>query len=181
MGLVSAGYYPRLIAFYKYLGVKFEQRDYTYSFSILRTPTSKNEQDIETTFIYNGASGRDGVSVPSHIRQRLWCGVFFDSLWKYLVFVVTTLSFAFNYIKLLLLSAPVFRSDSSRTETFEQWVSYNTPHSALARWIGLDTAWERFAVEVLVPLFSAVCTAPDNSIWQHPAEEFLGMYQQTTR
>lgn len=40
--------------------------------------------------------------------------------------------------------------------------------------MGLDLAWRDFTYTVLLPLFSAVCTAPEEDVLQHPVEEFLG-------
>ncbi|KAL1747345.1 hypothetical protein HDZ31DRAFT_32185 [Schizophyllum fasciatum] len=42
-----------------------------------------------------------------------------------------------------------------------------------ARLIGLDDLWLQFVFLTLVPLFSAVCTAQDRRIRNHPAEDLL--------
>lgn len=172
----QGGYYPRLMAFYKHLGISYLQRDFSYSFSLLRTSTAPDgslEQNTTTTFIYDGQSGRKGISIPSTIRHKLQRGSMSRNLLTYISFMTTTALLAFNYLRAIFLSTPWFRTATSATETFEEWTAYNTPRGAIARWLGLHKSWERYAVEVLIPLFSAVCTAPEEDIWQHPVEEFL--------
>ncbi|KAI9445517.1 hypothetical protein H4582DRAFT_932630 [Lactarius indigo] len=48
-----------------------------------------------------------------------------------------------------------------------------TPRGPLARMAGLDARWRAFVQDAYVPLFSAVCTAPQEDVEEHPAEEFL--------
>ncbi|KAI0089742.1 hypothetical protein BDY19DRAFT_940569 [Irpex rosettiformis] len=57
--------------------------------------------------------------------------------------------------------------------TFREWIQSTTPRSTLSRWLGLDKRWMAFAEDILIPLFSAVCTASEEAIWEHPVEEFL--------
>lgn len=38
----------------------------------------------------------------------------------------------------------------------------------------MQEAWGEYAFTVLLPLFSAVCTAPEDDVLRHPVEEFLG-------
>lgn len=42
------------------------------------------------------------------------------------------------------------------------------------RFLELDVRWQLFVEDVLVPLFSAVCTTARETVWEHPVEEFLG-------
>jgi hypothetical protein len=40
----------------------------------------------------------------------------------------------------------------------------------------MDLAWRDYTQTVLLPLFSAICTAPDIEVQCHPVEEFLGVF-----
>jgi predicted NAD/FAD-binding protein len=89
-------------------------------------------------------------------------------------FSLGTIAILFIYLRVLLLSSPMFRPDS--TTTFHQWVSRTTPKGILSRWLCLDLFWREFAREALLPMFSAVCTATEEDVHAHPVAEFLGSY-----
>ncbi|KAI0271608.1 splicing factor, Prp19-binding domain-containing protein [Gloeopeniophorella convolvens] len=83
----QGGYYPQLIALYTRLGVPFRRADFSYSFSVLDTlptpppvPTpahahadtrdvKKPTLALRPTLIYDGASGRSGISVPTALAE----------------------------------------------------------------------------------------------------------------
>lgn len=66
----------------------------------------------------------------------------------------------------------LYRQDSK--ETLAEWTRRTTPSNFIARTFGMDVAWTKFVDEVVIPLFSAVCTAPADDIYQHPVNEILG-------
>lgn len=164
-----------MIRLYQYLGVKFRQADFSYSFADLSSnPAGRT---ITTRMIYNGASGRAGVSMPSSLRPSKR----FDSsdlqraiatTQSIFIFVRDILILLFNYIWLSILSAPYFRP--SEDITFSEWVILKAPKGPLSRFLNLDRQWFTFCDEILVPLFSCVCTAAKEDIELHPATEFLG-------
>lgn len=187
------GYYPQLIALYTRLGVSFRRSDFSYSFSFVDDFPSQDagypERDMagqqprlafHPTFIYDGASGRRGMSAPTVLRQgytslphctfqRAWAWLAF-----YFTFALSTASIAFFFFRLQLLASPWLRGESSKELSWAQWVELRTPRGPIARMAGLDARWRRFTQDVCIPLFSAVCTAPRDDVENHPAEEFLG-------
>ncbi|KAL0950477.1 hypothetical protein HGRIS_007289 [Hohenbuehelia grisea] len=175
----QGGYYPRLIDLYKRIGVSFLEADFTYSFSRLAYKNTGGRQ-ITASSIYNGASGRRGIGMPSTLRKiyaqrkdhssSLLLAARVTSLW---LFAVMTLRLVVCYLRLLLHSVPVFRDPRLPGMTFSQWAEETTPHTLLARCLGLDTMWKQFVTDILMPLFSAICTASKDDIIDHPAEEML--------
>ncbi|THU87771.1 hypothetical protein K435DRAFT_804053 [Dendrothele bispora CBS 962.96] len=165
----QGGYYKKVISLYKYLGVGFKETDFSYSFSNLFL--SGKAGSIITNMIYNGDSGRGGVSMPSTkrdahtkeanylIRRVIWA-------WTRLLFGLWALQILYCYVRLLFLSIPFMRSSRIRTMTFRTWAKETVPTGRIARWTMLNTAWIDFTENVMLPLFSAVCTAPlENYIW----------------
>jgi microfibrillar-associated protein 1 len=75
---------------------------------------------------------------------------------------------------MLFLSVPIWRSNDVEETSFAEWAERTAPTGALARWLGMDLVWRDYTQTVLLPLFSAICTAPDEDVLRHPAEEFLG-------
>ena len=57
---------------------------------------------------------------------------------------------------------------------FRDWAVQAKPRGFLAKCCGLDTAWQDYIHSVLLPLLSAVCTAPEEDVMDHPMEEILG-------
>ncbi|KAF7310496.1 hypothetical protein HMN09_00592100 [Mycena chlorophos] len=168
----QGGYYPHLIRLYRQLGVAFKTRDFTYSFSQTENP----EAPLQTTLIYNGASGRDGVSMPAWLRDLPLRHKTYRAglrIFTFLLFVLSTLELFVCYLRLLIFVLPPLRSRRLQTQTFGEWVEETTPTNFLARWLAWDVSWQSFAQDVLVPLFSAVCTAPEAAVKAHPAEDFL--------
>ena len=89
-----------------------------------------------------------------------------------LIFALTTLVLLFNYLRIALLASPFLRPGPS--VTFREWTWHTTPKGILARWMRLDASWRDFTQDILLPMFSAVCTAPEEDVYAHPAAEFLG-------
>lgn len=179
------GYYPQLIQLYKSLGVAFRQADFSYSFSLLSPPAKGTQRRITTTMIYNGASGREGISMPSALNDpcrdaQAQHAPVLRRAWLWLAtraaFALATLTIVWNYLRLLTLSVPCLRPAGLETQSFGEWRAATAPRSAVARWCGMDAAWMAFTAQVLVPLFSAVCTASEPDIMDHPVEEFLGAH-----
>ncbi|KAJ3770210.1 splicing factor, Prp19-binding domain-containing protein, partial [Lentinula raphanica] len=173
----QTGYYNTLISLYKHLGISFRKTDFSYSFSRLLPKTGDATRRITTDLIYNGNSGLEGVSIPSSMRSSK------DTLptalataanaYNYGVFALMCIKLLILYIRVLFLSIPIFRPRDVEEMTFRTWSTLTIPKGRVARWTSLDLAWVAFAQDVLLPLFSAVCTAPENSIYDHPVEEFL--------
>ncbi len=173
------GYYKQVMALYKKLGVVFVERDFSYSFSLLST--SPYSRSIATEMIYNGSSGLKGVSMPSNMRDPYiynalgLTGRAVASAWTMGVFALWTLQLLLCYLRLLWLSIPFTRPPGIESMTYATWVRDTAPTDLLSRWTGFDIAWADFTRVILIPLFSAVCTAPEKEILEHPVEEMLGM------
>lgn len=175
------GYYPQLIALYKRLGVAFREANFSYSFSLLSPPTSTRVKQITATMIYNGNSGLRGLSMPSlldqpyHSTKGRGCLVrAFMKAWTVGLFVFLTTCTFVCFLHTLFLSIPIWRSSDVSETNFAEWAERTTPTSAFARRLGMDLVWRDYTQTVLLPLFSAICTAPDEDVLRHPVEEFLG-------
>jgi hypothetical protein len=92
------------------------------------------------------------------------------------MFFLMTMQVLFSYLRLILLSAPFLRPRRLENLIFREWAANTVPSGVLARLGGLDTAWKDFTRQILVPLFSAVCTASEADVMEHPMEEFLGKH-----
>ena len=182
----STGYYPRLISFYRSLGVLFRKSNFSYSFSTLTNSGMDERNQIKTTMLYNGSSGLAGVSMPSalwttyslfehraHIMPMFIFICRVRALWTFLT--MTTL-LVYCYFRTLFYAVPAFRAQRWKTMTFSAWASATAPRSVVACLLGLDTAWKDYTQSTLLPLFSAVCTAPREDILTHPVEEILGSF-----
>ncbi|KAK0198042.1 splicing factor, Prp19-binding domain-containing protein [Armillaria mellea] len=158
----QGGYYKQLIALYKRLGVKFTPRDFSYSFSLLST--SETGRQITAEMIYNGSSGLGGVSMPSTLD---------DPPKPELGLTLRAAAKTWTIGLLLWLSIPMVRSPGIKTMTYKTWVEKTRPTGLLAKWTGFEQVWTEFTHAIMVPLFSAVCTAPEQEVLDHPVEEFL--------
>ncbi len=129
--------------------------------------------------IYNGASGREGVGKPSYLRpsagkkQHAVHNLGLE-LWSSVVFVHMTLQVVICFLITLYHSLPFRRAKSIESVTLRQWTAEVTPTGYLSRLIGLDAAWKEYVQTILVPVVSAVCTAPESNVMDHPMEEILG-------
>ncbi|KAF8337931.1 uncharacterized protein EI90DRAFT_3041067 [Cantharellus anzutake] len=180
----QGGYYPFLLALYTHLGVAFRTANFSYSFSNLHpTSSTDNSLSLQPWFLYNGRSALGGISVPSRRRARApiqsqmnYCVVMLQFLSITLpflfLFALSALLYLFNFIRLAILSCPIFYSKDS-TETFGDWALRTTPRGPLTRWTKADIAWLEFIRSIVRPLFSALCTAAEEDIYQHPAPEIL--------
>lgn len=187
----QGGYYPQLIALYTHLGIFFQRSNFSYSFSFLNAlppkRTEESEKDpvhlaafaIRPTIIYDGASGRAGISVPTVLKQvyttlphrtfqRGWARLKF-----FFTFALSMATLVFFFLRLQFLASPWLRGKSPRELSWAEWAKRMTPRDPLSRMTGLDARWRTFVQDVCVPLFSAVCTAPRKDIEEHPAEELL--------
>ncbi|KAE9409396.1 hypothetical protein BT96DRAFT_962482 [Gymnopus androsaceus JB14] len=176
----QGGYYNNLISLYTHLGIPFRKTNFSYSFSRLTPKSGDSSTKITTDMIYNGNSGTAGVSMPSSmIRDRT--GVPSSSFairaateaCVYGTFVLISIRLLILYLRIMILSIPIFRPHRVEEMTFRTWSTMTVPRGFLARWTMLDLAWIEFSRDVLAPLFSAVCTAPESTVYDHPVEEFL--------
>ncbi|KAJ7480105.1 hypothetical protein B0H11DRAFT_1725374 [Mycena galericulata] len=167
----QGGYYPHLIALYTKLGVSFRERDFSYSFSL-----SEKARQMRTTMIYNGASGRDGVGMPSWLQDLHLYRKGHRTVTRIValgLFILSTLQLFVCYMRLILFALPPLRSQQLNAMTFEAWAAETVPRNFVARIFGFDRTWRSFTHDVLIPLFSAVCTAPEEAVNAHPVEDFL--------
>ncbi|KAL4243908.1 Zeta Carotene Desaturase and Related Oxidoreductase [Abortiporus biennis] len=187
----QGGYYPQLIQLYKTIGIQFRQQDYSYSFSNLSFPsTSSSLPELTTTMIYNGASGKGGVGMPSSLRSSYSGGILsslirtISQLRAYLHFFLSTILLLMFYLRLLFFSLPIHVTTTSslfawiprrppKDMTLQEWTKRTSPSNPLAVLFGLDARWYEFVNRILIPLFSAVCTAGEDVIWDMPIEELL--------
>jgi hypothetical protein len=160
---------------YDHLGVVLKLHDYSYSFSAFAKSVSERSS-ITTQMIYNGASGRDGVGIPSTVyrTQRLSSPLdILTILASILAWVHSMLALVLHYGRLYVLSRPSTRTPTHLCrETLRAWASRTTQQNLVSRLLG----WEAFVAGVIVPLFSAVCTTSTNDVWEHPAAEILGEF-----
>ncbi|VDC02017.1 unnamed protein product [Peniophora sp. CBMAI 1063] len=167
----QGGYYPQLIALYAHLGVRTRQTDFSYSFSTLSTTAGAEKglkPEYNPHFIYDGASGRQGLSIPTaDVRHAQG----FGRLFAWISSILHTLLILGLFLRFLVLSAPFLRPAPS--VTWEEWAAQSAPRGPLARWTGLTRAWDEFLAHLCIPIFSAVCTASADDVRMHPAEEFL--------
>lgn len=163
----QGGYYKDLFKLYASLGVEILRADFSYSFSHIVRP------DLITTHtIYNGATGRAGVSISSSSFQSTpRDGWSWSLVLIYLRFLPELLELLLNFIRLVILSSPFLRPRGILT--FAEWSSQNRPSGYLGTIFGLHTSWDDFVERILIPTFSAVCTAPREDVLLHPAEELL--------
>ncbi|KAL0065643.1 hypothetical protein AAF712_007284 [Marasmius tenuissimus] len=167
----QGGYYPQLIALYEHLGVKFRTSDYSYSFSLLSPASHAETRRMTTSMIYNGRSGLAGVSMPARMRAATRSSI--ERAWAFVVFAFMAIQLLVCYLRLRLLSTPMFRFRDTPTMDYTTWAKRTLPTGFLAQMTGFDIAWIEFTQDVLIPLFSAVCTCPLEDVQQHPVEEFL--------
>jgi microfibrillar-associated protein 1 len=180
--LFPPGYYRNLISLYTTLGVKFRHADFSYSFSSLWPSTTTWEGPfITTTTIYNGGSGRSGVSKPLNfghgtaVQRPGYTPHPANALGIYCLFLWSTVQLLFCYLITLFHALPFRRPATIHELGFKEWTLQVAPKGYLSRLIGMDTAWEEYVHTVLIPLLSAVCTAPKADVMNHPMEEILGM------
>ncbi|KAF8213691.1 hypothetical protein K438DRAFT_1565257 [Mycena galopus ATCC 62051] len=170
----QGGYYPRLISLYTQLGVAFRQADFSYSFS--RFSQSEKTQPLRTTMIYNGASGRDGAGMPAWLQDLhlSWKGYrVVTRAFALGFFILSTVQLFVCYMRLIFFALPPLRSKRHNKLTFEEWAAETVPKHFIWRLFRFDTTWRGFTQDVLIPLFSAVCTAPKDVVNAHPVEDFL--------
>ncbi|KAF5392565.1 hypothetical protein D9757_002116 [Collybiopsis confluens] len=175
----QGGYYKQLMSLYKHIGISFKKTDFSYSFSRLLPRRDTCARKITAALIYNGSSGTAGIGMPSSLSSLRKDQVeslvpsMALQLYTYCVFAIMCARLLILYIRILLLSIPIFRPHHVQVMTFRAWSELTVPRGTIARWTMLDIAWINFTRSVLVPLFSAVCTAPESSVYEHPVEEFL--------
>ncbi|KAF9456813.1 hypothetical protein BDZ94DRAFT_1274779 [Collybia nuda] len=176
----QGGYYPQLISLYKRLGVAFRQADFSYSFSLFSPSTQTQHRQINTTMIYNGGSGRSGLGMPALLDEpyhrtkgQSFLVRALTKAWTVGLFLVLTSNLVLCYLRMIFYAMPIWRSKSLERTTFAEWAASTVPTGFVARLIGMDKAWRDYTHTILVPLFSAVCTAPEQDVLQHPVEEIL--------
>jgi microfibrillar-associated protein 1 len=91
------------------------------------------------------------------------------------LFLLFTLQTVLCYLRLIAMALPFTRPADVAGMTFKEWSQYSEPRGVLAS-VGAEGVWREFVKNVLVPLFSAVCTASEDDVMEHPVEEFLGVY-----
>ncbi|CAE6429681.1 unnamed protein product [Rhizoctonia solani] len=173
MRSIQGGPYPKLMKFYDHLGVTLKLHDYSYSFSTKGPNDLKlKDSSVKTHMIYNGASGRAGVGVPSTVyaAQSSAPPNMLNVLFNFIRWMLFTLIFVIHYARLFFLSRPSSRKPTTLCrETLRAWTKRTAQQSFISRALG----WEGFVAHVIVPLFSAVCTTSVHDVWEHPVAEIL--------
>ncbi|KAJ1311599.1 hypothetical protein OPQ81_010076 [Rhizoctonia solani] len=170
MRSIQGGPYPKLMKFYDHLGVALKLHDYSYSFSV--RPANSQTHCIKTHMIYNGASGRAGMGMPStvYVSQGSNPVSVLAVLFNLVQWLFATLVLAIHYLRLFFLSRPSSRTPTHLCrETLRTWMERTTRQNFISRALG----WETFVANVIVPLFSAVCTTSTEDVWEHPVAEIL--------
>jgi hypothetical protein len=156
----------------------FRQADFSYSFSSLFLSTNVYSRRVTTTIIYNGGSGRAGLSKPSSLggssKNLEVLALTIQRAWTTGLFVCLTVQLLLCYIITLFHALPICRSTSIPSTVFRDWAVQTKPHGCLAKWCGMDAAWQDYIHSVLLPLLSAMCTAPEDDVMNYPMEEILG-------
>jgi len=160
------GYYSQLIKLYKHIGVQFHQVDYTHSLSTISI--TEGRPRISTSIIYNGNTGLSGIGMPAKNRDRPLLSPSF--LVARIKFLLSTLLLLLCYIRLVVLCLPIFHSHGM---TFGAWIERNTPRNPLLKLLGFDKSWGRLCFGILLPIFSAICTASRDEILSYPVVEIL--------
>ncbi|KAI5832809.1 hypothetical protein K523DRAFT_297471 [Schizophyllum commune Tattone D] len=180
----QGGHYPQLIAMYKKLGIRVRVANFTYSFSRLLNLGSKHGlPEMSTYLLYNGASGRKGVNLPSEKYPMSSKGAFkcaestethLGNMFRaYMRHYVYTFHLLLCYLWLVVQAVPWLRIQGVEDMVFEDWAFHVRPRHWITRIIGLEDFWLQYVFLTLVPLFSAVCTAPERRILSHPVEDLL--------
>lgn len=156
---------------YRKLGIQFRRCDFTYSFSSFYG--GKTPSNWITYLLYNGRSGVKGFSLRSPHKKDLEFDTFSLTCLTFCSALMTNFLLLICYLRFILLSMPAFRPSTNLN--LQEWSQQLTPTSPLAHWMQLDVSWGFFIDMILVPLFSAVCTAPRELIYEHPVDEILGM------
>jgi hypothetical protein len=165
---------------YRRLGVVFETTNFTYSFSFLSQTEKDSRPTVTATALYNGQNGTRGISRPSVLDGRLrvknddWLPQWSRHLWGTALFVVLAGHLLVCYLITLWHSLPYWRSPKLSTMTLGEWQAMVAPNGRFSKLVGLDVAWDDYVNTILIPLMSAMCTAPEEDIFNHPVEEILG-------
>lgn len=166
------GYYQEMIKLYQELGIRFRRCDFTYSFSSF--DIRKQSLGWTTYLLYNGRSGVKGFRLlpPSAFKTYSDSESYFLGFLTFCSITFANILLLITYIRFIFLSMPVRRPNADLT--LQEWSKHFAPTSSLARWIQLDASWHFFIDMIVVPLFSAVCTAPRELVYEYPVHEILG-------
>jgi hypothetical protein len=130
--------------------------------------------------IYNGGSGRAGVSKPSSLggssKNLELLASTIQRAWATGLFICLTAQLLLCYIITIFHAVPIWRSTSIPSTVFRDWAVQTKARGFLAKWCGMDVAWQNYIHSVLLPLLSAVCTAPEEDVMNYPIEEILGTF-----
>jgi len=164
------GYYPHLIKLYKHVGVEFRRADYSYSLSKFSFARGKGK--LNTSVLYNGNSGLAGISMPSDMYDTNDNTSSFNVSYciMRMSFLASSLVLLLNYMRVVVLACPLFQSPDT---TFGAWIEENCPQNLVARSLGFDESWKHLCYDILLPLFSGICTASREEMLSHPVLDFL--------
>lgn len=160
----QGGYYPLLIALYRHLGLGLSPA--TFSFSFASLPSGRPLTADDTYFIHSGASG---VSFPS-LPAQAW-----RSPAAFARSVLSLLGVAICYVVLLAISFASWHG-LVRAVTFRELV--DTVAARLERPVPmvrtpLGRVFQRFAADIVLPLYSAVGTMTAEDVWDTRADVLL--------
>ncbi|CED83704.1 hypothetical protein [Phaffia rhodozyma] len=137
----QGGYYPRLIAMYRSLGISISPTSFSYSFS--------HHIPLTTHFIHSGASGLSIPALPTT-----------SSPFSFTRALLRLLGYALGYVYLLILTIWYSWTGMGGGEVGD-WMRRTGKHT----WGSLiGSAWEGFIKEIVFSLFGAVATCSDAEI-----------------
>ncbi len=160
-----------MIKLYKHVGIEFRRANYSYSLSKLSFASGKGK--LDTSVLYNGNSGLAGISMPSDMQDTNddpSCSNVSYIITR-MTFLASSLVLLLNYMRVVILACPLFQS---RDTSFGAWIEENCPQNLLARFLGFDESWKHLCYDILLPLFSGICTASREEMLSHPVLDFLG-------
>ena len=141
---------------------------------------ASEQRRVTATAIYEGASGTKGVSKPAILRgapyskDQNYVLYLFSKAWGTGLFLFLTIQLVLCFAITLWHSIPFRRPKKVSTMTLGEWVMGVAPTGALAKWARMDIAWGDYVETILLPLMSAMTTASEDDVLNHPVEEILG-------
>lgn len=175
------GYYPRLLRLYRRIGIAMTPSNFTFSFSTLASATSARPGP-SPHLLYEGSSGARGVSLPSrlfmtsnalgqkslHSESNAGAAALLtqhvDNLKTYLSMLVTLV---FSYLYLLIIA--LWHHHLGHTTD----PSHPLATTPLFAWCEQHHFRNCFVDTILIPMFSAVMTAGDQTVREAPVAEIL--------
>jgi hypothetical protein len=183
----QGGYYPKLIALYRHLGIPLVSTHYTFSFARLyygstsSSATTPNQitKPSRPHFIHSGASGQSIPSLPSSA---------FKSPLALITSLLTLIAYAGCYLLLLALAFLSYHdllptlfsgSLSDFNNQIASFLYHPIPIPYLPLYTPLGRVWRSFISDIVIPLFSSVGTMPEDEVYRTPVKVLLEYIHKT--